>query len=117
MHFFRMGGGDGKRGLHQKLNDGGTWLDATTWPVPASTTKYFLNDNSRLQKNEPTGHTSSTLIYDPANPAPTIGGRYGMEAGVRTARKTKFVRPLFWDARMISRSTNVQMFSRLSPNV
>ena len=78
VHFFRMGGGDGKRGPHQKLNDGGTWLDAATWPVPASTTKYFLNDNSRLQKNEPTGHPSSTLIYDPANPAPTIGGRYGM---------------------------------------
>jgi uncharacterized protein len=78
VHFFRMGGGDGKRGLHQKLNDGGTWLDAATWPVPASATKYFLNDNSRLQKNKPAGHTSSTLIYDPANPAPTIGGRYGM---------------------------------------
>jgi uncharacterized protein len=78
VHFFRMGGGDGRRGPNQKLNDGGTWLDAASWPVPANTTRYFLNDNSRLQENQPKSDTSSTLIYDPANPCPTIGGRYGM---------------------------------------
>jgi putative CocE/NonD family hydrolase len=78
VRFFRMGGGSGTRGADRKLHDGGTWLDAASWPVPATASKYFLNGGSRLQKSTPTGPASSTLTYDPMNPAPTIGGRYGM---------------------------------------
>jgi uncharacterized protein len=60
------------------------WRDEDDWPLPrTSYTRYYLNSAGRanssagdgtLSTRTPTAKSSDSLIYDPANPAPTIGG-------------------------------------------
>ena len=77
VRIFRMGGGtdETKPG---KLSHGGTWLNASVWPLPAQQTTYFMQQDGELATAPAAKAGSRTLLYDPRHPAPTIGGRYGM---------------------------------------
>ena len=77
VRIFRMGGGtdETKPG---KLSHGGTWLNASVWPLPAQQTTYFMQADGQLATAPAAKAGSRTLLYDPRHPAPTIGGRYGM---------------------------------------
>jgi hypothetical protein len=52
------------------------WRSASTWPpLPVSLTRYFLRRDHSLSSTEPNEERASlSYRYDPANPAPTIGG-------------------------------------------
>lgn len=73
---FLMGGGDGRRNEHGRLQHGGQWLRSTEWPLPGSQTlELFLDHQLRLSPQRPT-LPEAHLSYraDPDHPVPTIGG-------------------------------------------
>lgn len=75
---FRMGGGDGSRGPRGRLNHGGEWLTAPSWPPPeARASKYYVHDGGILSPKPPGKQQPSSFVFDPENPVPTVGGRYG----------------------------------------
>lgn len=76
---FRMGGGDGSRTSQGKMNHGGEWRTTTTWPLTAAKSmRYYLHTGGGLSLTPPTGASEpSSYHYDPQNPVPTIGGKYG----------------------------------------
>jgi hypothetical protein len=61
-----------------------TWRDEETWPLErAAPTRYFLHSsgkansasgNGLLSLSVPRGEAVDSFVYDPANPAPTVGG-------------------------------------------
>lgn len=54
---------------------GNEWRTATSWPVPAKITSYFLQPSGRLSDQIVVEAKSSDAYqYDPKNPVPTIGG-------------------------------------------
>ena len=55
---------------------GNVWRTAGAWPPFATTaTKYFLHSDHSLSKSLPTaGPAPLSYLYDPAQPAPTVGG-------------------------------------------
>lgn len=75
VRIFRMGGGDGARNSRRKLNHGGEWIAAASWP-PAGirNTRYYLQSDGALGIKTPANGQPSRFEYDPQNPVPTIGG-------------------------------------------
>jgi putative CocE/NonD family hydrolase len=54
---------------------GNIWRTANHWPpVPAKPTWYYLQADRSLQTRRPHPAAPLTFIYDPQNPAPTVGG-------------------------------------------
>jgi len=82
VRMFRMGGGDGSRTASGKINHGGEWRTAAAWPPPAAkAVRYFIHAGGVLSTEPPSGAGPPSFYdYDPQNPVPTIGGRYGMGA-------------------------------------
>jgi uncharacterized protein len=51
------------------------WRGEQDWPVPGTReTPWYLQQGGRLGPIAPTGESSTTYRYDPANPVPTTGG-------------------------------------------
>jgi putative CocE/NonD family hydrolase len=71
-----MGGGSGRRSTAGRLEHGGHWRHATTWPLPATQfTNYYLHPHGRLAPETPAATAPPlTYRYDPRHPVPTIGG-------------------------------------------
>lgn len=79
VRFFLMGGGPGDRDAKGRIRHGGRWLDAHGWPPPGTrTARFYLADGSRLVTAPPAEPGERTFVFDPDNPVPTIGGRYGI---------------------------------------
>jgi putative CocE/NonD family hydrolase len=79
VRIFRMGGGDGTRNAAHKINHDGEWITAPAWPPAGTTTlKYYLRAGGVLTPEQPGNETPTTFVFDPANPVPTIGGRFGI---------------------------------------
>jgi putative CocE/NonD family hydrolase len=54
---------------------GNRWREAETWPVPSTARSLHLGSNEDLLGSPPVETDSSTsFVYDPRNPVPTIGG-------------------------------------------
>jgi putative CocE/NonD family hydrolase len=73
---FVMGGGSGRRSTAGRLEHGGRWRRATTWPLPDTRfTPYFLHADGLLAPGQAPGVEGSlTFRHDPSHPVPTIGG-------------------------------------------
>jgi predicted acyl esterase len=73
---FVMGGGDGKKNKDGRLNHGGRWRNEEEWPLKRTQyTKYYLQKEGVLSQDSPGKENSSTsFVYDPSDPVPTIGG-------------------------------------------
>lgn len=52
---------------------GNEWIDLDQWPPPARLKHFYLSDDSALVVRPP-GPGEVTLISDPADPVPTLGG-------------------------------------------
>jgi putative CocE/NonD family hydrolase len=73
---FVMGGGSGRRNAHDRLEHGGFWREAETWPLPQTEfTRFHLHPGRSLLIASP-GKSNAPLsfIADPLDPVPTIGG-------------------------------------------
>ena len=80
VRFFVMGGGCGQLTEEGHLFHGGRWERAETWPLPtAKPTPFYLHSDGQLTAAPPAVSASSqkastTFVFDPSNPVPTIGG-------------------------------------------
>lgn len=76
VRLFTMGTGDGRRTKDGKLLHGGEWRDETAWPPPeARATEFFLGRGGALTAEAPPADGgSTTYVFDPKDPVPTIGG-------------------------------------------
>ncbi|MBK5257385.1 MAG: CocE/NonD family hydrolase [Vicinamibacteria bacterium] len=82
VHFFVLGGGSGGRDSEGRLKHGGSWRDATTWPLSAAKAVTFHlhpDRRLRLEPQEP-GGPPHCFIFDPIDPVPTVGG--GVQNGM-----------------------------------
>ena len=52
-----------------------TWLELPDWPPATTETTLHLTDASRLIEIATAEATSSTFVFDPHDPTPTLGGR------------------------------------------
>jgi putative CocE/NonD family hydrolase len=88
VRIFRMGGGEGSRTSAGKFIHAGEWRTAASWPVPAAKpARYFLHSGGGLSTESPARSVEpSSYDYDPQNPVPSIGGRYGGGATPRCAQ-------------------------------
>lgn len=73
---FVMGGGDGRRNASGRLNHGGRWRRAASWP-PAEVNfvaAYLCTDGSLAEQQPVAASGACTYRADPRHPVPTIGG-------------------------------------------
>ncbi len=73
---FVMGGGSGARTADGRLDHGGRWRQAATWPLPETAfTPYYCHANGVLSPEPPAAEAAPlTYRYDPQHPVPTVGG-------------------------------------------
>jgi putative CocE/NonD family hydrolase len=73
---FVMGGGSGQRNADGRLDHGGHWRQATTWPLPETDfTPYYCQADGTLSPAKPPAEAEPlTYRYDPKHPVPTVGG-------------------------------------------
>lgn len=74
--YFVMGGGSGRKTSAGRLDHGGQWKRAESWPVPGvRLVDAWLHVNGGLCDAAPTVNgLHRQLLSDPADPVPTIGG-------------------------------------------
>jgi uncharacterized protein len=73
---FVMGGGSGRRTAEGRLDHGGCWREAQSWPLPQTEfTRFYLHPGRSLLIAKP-GEGGGPLSFtaDPDDPVPTIGG-------------------------------------------
>jgi len=81
---FVMGSGDGQRTEEGRLDHGGYWKEADSWPLPGtSLVPYYFHADGSLQTEPPRVKVPpTTYTFDPANPVPTIGGAFSSTSPV-----------------------------------
>jgi len=77
VQYFLMGGGSGARDDEGRLQHGGQWCTAPTWPpCGVSSMDLHLHADGQLQVAAPTvGQAYVEYDFDPRHPVPTIGGQ------------------------------------------
>lgn len=78
IEYLVMGGGEGTISADGRINHGGHWATATTWPPEASRpVPYYFSSDRTLSPTPPSDEVSSTTYtFDPRDPVPTIGGGF-----------------------------------------
>src|SRR4029077_3519993 len=73
---FVMGGGTGRRNAEGRIEHGGFWRDADTWPLPQTEwSRFYLQAYRSLGPALPEeGRAALGFTADPRDPVPTIGG-------------------------------------------
>lgn len=73
---FVMGGGSGRKDAAGRMQHGGAWRDAADWPLPGTDfSRWHLGADRGLGRAAgPDAAEPLTLVADPRNPVPTIGG-------------------------------------------
>jgi putative CocE/NonD family hydrolase len=76
VRYFRMGGGSGAKNAQGRLDHGGRWLEADSWPPEGVLSKeYFLHGDGGLREETPPERAAPLdYDYDPAHPVPSMGG-------------------------------------------
>ena len=75
VEYFVMGAASTVRNAKGRLQSGGEWKTAPSWPPPGQEERsFYLGDNGSLLENPGKTETSSRFEYDPRTPVPTIGG-------------------------------------------
>ena len=78
VRIFVMGGGSGRKTALGKLDHGGRWRDEWQWPLQrAVPTPFYLQSGGSLTTAAPPRDAlPRQFSFDPAHPAPTLGGLY-----------------------------------------
>ena len=81
---FVMGGGSGRRNADGRLEHGGFWRNAESWPLPQTEfTRFHLHPGRSLLVAGPgEGGAPWSFAADPCDPVPTIGGALSSGAPV-----------------------------------
>ena len=108
VRIFVMGGGSGKRDSNHRLDHGGEWRAENEWPLArAKVTPFYLKPGGILSSqphddvtNQLIEQDSTSYLFDPDAPVPTIGGNISsgrpiMEAGGFDQRES----PAFYGSR------------------
>lgn len=76
VQIFVMGGGSGRRNEAGRVEHGGQWREARTWPLPETRfTPFYLHRDGGLRTTSPSRAAAPLgFRYDPRRPVPTIGG-------------------------------------------
>jgi putative CocE/NonD family hydrolase len=76
IRLFVMGGGDGSRNLSRRIEHGGGWRDEAEWPIARTDwARFYLHADGSLRPEPPEeDDVSTTYVFDPDDPVPTIGG-------------------------------------------
>ena len=80
VRIFVMGTGDGSKTSKGHLNHGGYWRNEQSWPLDRTEyTDWYLNADGGLSTTRPPAaanepDSSTSFMFDPSNPVPTIGG-------------------------------------------
>lgn len=84
VRIFVMGKGDGHLTKDGKLFHGGAWRDEHEWPLARTQyTAFHLQADGRLTEDKPSSEKNSTsFVFDPENPVPTIGGNISSGDGI-----------------------------------
>jgi len=86
VYFFQMGGGSGGRLPCGRLDHGGTWQTADTWPLAQTTVRsFFIQPDASLAETAAPQLQQFTYMCDPYDPVPTIGGATASGAPVMEA--------------------------------
>jgi uncharacterized protein len=94
VRYFRMGGGNGAADERGRRTHGGTWLTAAAWPPPSGRAlTLYLGGDGRLIRDRAADAAPRTFTYDPADPVPTIGGRYGVGGWTPNCFQNQVCRP------------------------
>ena len=76
VRLFVMGGGSGLRTASGRMEDGGQWINTTAWPVPdAASHPFYFHSDGLLSEQAPGSEKSTSYMFDPKHPVPTIGGQ------------------------------------------
>ena len=74
--YFLMGGGSGKATVQGRLDHGGRWEYAASWPPEnAQRVTLYCSPDGVLLPEPISQDTCITYAFDPSNPVPTIGGQ------------------------------------------
>ena len=93
VRYFRMGGGSAGGDAKARRAHGGEWLTASAWPLPAARpVRLYLGTGGKLVRSAAAGPPLS-FVFDPSNPVPTIGGRYGMGSWTPLCFQDQVCRP------------------------
>ncbi|MFB3826634.1 MAG: CocE/NonD family hydrolase [Bryobacteraceae bacterium] len=80
VRIFVMGGGDAHKTAEGRVFVGGSWRDEREWPPARSKpTPFYLNAGGRLTESTPAAAPPTKYLFDPREPAPTIGGNVSSE--------------------------------------
>src|SRR6185437_15821929 len=81
---FVMGGGSARRTAAGRLDGGGFWREAAAWPLPQTDfIRFHLHPGRSLLVAKPgESATPLSLVTDPRDPVPTIGGALSSGAPV-----------------------------------
>ena len=75
VHYFVMGGEPVRRTPEGRLYRGGHWRQAADFPLQeARETAYYLTSGGGLSTEQPAEGCSTSFLFDPRNPVPTVGG-------------------------------------------
>jgi putative CocE/NonD family hydrolase len=82
-----MGTGDDRRSPAGRLRHGGSWRAEREWPLSrARPTLLHLGADGMLSTSAPSvGSSSTTYLFDPRHPVPTIGGNISSNQGLMTS--------------------------------
>lgn len=84
--YFVMGAGEMAKDADGRLQSGGRWKTAATWPPKGlAEQRFYLCDDGSLQLTPASNAGQSTFEYDPQDPVPTIGGN--IDSGKHLVRR------------------------------
>lgn len=73
--YFQMGGGSGRKAASGRLDHGGRWCTADSWPPQQTETRQLnFHADGRLLERACDSPGTLQYRYDPDDPVPTIGG-------------------------------------------
>jgi uncharacterized protein len=94
VRYFRMGGGSGAPDEKGRRTHGGAWLTTRAWPPPSARPfTLFLTADGKLVETRSGRAAPLSFTYDPADPVPTIGGKYGVGGWTPNCFQNQVCRP------------------------
>jgi len=115
VRIYVMGGGDAHKTPEGRIFVGGHWRDEREWPLARTApTPYYLHAGGVLSPEKPAAEHSTTYLFDPRNPVPTLGGNVSSQGTLMfQGAADQRCRPDFWlcsDSKPLSARNDILVF-------